>query len=47
VDDVSGKMTQATNVMKKMLKNKDRGKMCAILVLSLAFIGLCYAVIEL
>lgn len=45
VDDVSGKMTTATAVMKKMLKNKDRGKLCAILVLTIVLILLMYAVI--
>jgi len=45
VDDTSNKMTQATAVMKKMLKQKDRGKFCAILVLSLVLILLLYAVV--
>ena len=44
VDEVSGKMTHATNVMKKMLKKNDRGKLCTILVLTLVLIGLFYAV---
>ena len=45
VEDVSGKMHQATAVMKKMLKNKDRGKLCTILVLTIVFILLAYAVL--
>jgi len=44
VDDVSGKMSAATNTMKKMLKRKDRGKLCAILVLTIVLIILMYAV---
>ena len=35
VDDTSGRMRQAMGVMNKMLKSKDRGKFCAILVLTL------------
>ena len=31
--------------MKKMLKKKDRGKLCAILVLTIVFIFLVYAVL--
>lgn len=42
---MSGKMTAATAVMKKMLKQKDRGKLCAIVVLTLVLILLLYAVI--
>lgn len=45
VDDVSSKMAHATAVMKKMLKKKDRGKLCAILVLTIVFIFLVYAVL--
>ena len=45
IDDVSGKMSHATAVMKKMLKNKDRGKLCAIVVLTIVLILLMYAVI--
>ena len=45
VDDASGKMAQATAAMKKMLKKKDRGKLCAIVVLSFTLILLLYAVI--
>ena len=45
VDDASGKMAQATAAMKKMLKKKDRGKLCAICVLSLTLIVLMYAVV--
>lgn len=45
VDETSNKMHQATAVMKKMLKQKDRGKFCAILVLSLVLILLLYAVV--
>jgi hypothetical protein len=45
VDSVSSRMHQATDAMKKMLKRKDRWKICAILVLSLVLILLMYAVI--
>lgn len=45
VETVSSKMTQATNTMKKMLAKKDRGKLCAILVLTLVLILLAYAVL--
>ena len=45
VDSSRDKMKAATEVMKKMLKNKDRGKLCAILVLTLVFILLAYAVL--
>ena len=44
VDDASSKMTAATNAMKKMLKKKDRGKLCAIFVLMIVLIVLVYAV---
>lgn len=44
VDGVSGKMTAATAVMKKMLKKKDRGKLCAIFVLTIVLIILVYFV---
>ena len=45
VDQAGSKMSQATEAMKKMMKRKDRGKLCAILVLSLVLILLMYAVI--
>ena len=45
VDTISDKMHHATAVMKKMLKQKDRGKYCAILVLSLVLVLLFYAVV--
>ena len=38
-------MHQATDAMKKMLKRKDRWKICAILFLSVVLILLMYAVI--
>ena len=34
VDDTHGRMSAAMNVMKKMLANKDRGKLCIILMLT-------------
>jgi len=45
IDEISFKLSAATAVMKKMLKNKDRGKFCAIIVLTLALVVLLYAVI--
>ena len=44
VDDTSGRMRQAMGVMNKMLKSKDRGKFCAILVLTLVLGVLMYIV---
>jgi len=44
VESASDRMTAATATMKKMLKKNDRGKFCAILVLSLVLILLLYAV---
>jgi len=44
VESASDRMTAATATMKKMLKKNDRGKFCAILVLSLVLILLIYAV---
>lgn len=46
VDGVSDKMTAATKAMKKMLKRKDRGKLCAILVLTVILLLLMYAVLS-
>ena len=43
VEQAGGKMSMATNC--KMMKRKDRGKLCAILVLSIVLILLMYAVI--
>ena len=42
IDVTSDKMTYATNLMKKMLKKKDRGKLCAICGLSILLIILAY-----
>ena len=44
VDDTSSKMTEATKMMKKMLKRKDRGKLCCICILSIVLIILMYLV---
>jgi len=44
VDDAGSQMRSAMVVMKKMLKSKDRGKFCAILVLSIVLILLTMAV---
>ena len=46
VTDAHGRMAQATDAMKKMLKKKDRGKFCAILFLTIVLIVLMYAVIS-
>mmetsp|Transcript_8560 Transcript_8560/g.14445 ORF Transcript_8560/g.14445 Transcript_8560/m.14445 type:complete len:256 (-) Transcript_8560:355-1122(-) len=35
VDETHGRMAAALNVMQKMLKSKDRGKFCAIIVLTI------------
>ena len=45
VEQAGSKMSMATDAMKKMMKRKDRGKLCAILVLSIVLILLMYAVI--
>jgi hypothetical protein len=45
MDQTSSKMKQAEDIMKKMLKQKDRGKFCAIFVLSVVLILLLYAVV--
>ena len=45
MDQTSSKMKQAEDIMKKMLKQKDRGKFCAIFVLSIVLILLLYAVV--
>ena len=37
-------MADATAKMNKMLKRKDKGKLCAILLLTFVLIGLCYMV---
>ena len=37
-------MAEATSRMDKMLKRKDKGKLCTIAVLSLVLLGLCYIV---
>mmetsp|Transcript_676 Transcript_676/g.2335 ORF Transcript_676/g.2335 Transcript_676/m.2335 type:complete len:81 (+) Transcript_676:532-774(+) len=44
VDDAGTQMRSAMVVMKKMLKNKDRGKFCAIFVLTIVLIILTMAV---
>jgi len=44
VDETQGRMRQAISVMQKMLKNKENGKFCAILVLSIVLIILMFLV---
>ena len=44
VDETQGRMRQAMTVMQKMLKNKENGKFCAILVLSVILIVLMFLV---
>ena len=45
VDATGSRMQKMNAIMKKMTKNKDRGKFCAILVLSLVLVLLCYFVL--
>ena len=45
VDDTRGRMAAATAAMKAMLKKKDRGKLCCILILTIVLIFLSYAVL--
>lgn len=44
VDETHGKMNAALTVMNKMLKSKDRGKFCAIIVLTLVLFVLIFLV---
>uniref|UniRef100_A0A7S4EYQ5 t-SNARE coiled-coil homology domain-containing protein n=1 Tax=Chrysotila carterae TaxID=13221 RepID=A0A7S4EYQ5_CHRCT len=44
VDETQGRMRGAMQVMNKMLKNKENGKFCAILVLSIILIILLFLV---
>ena len=42
IDTTGDKMSEMTKAMKKMLKKKDSGKLCAICCLSITFIILTY-----
>ena len=44
VDDTHGKMNAALGVMNKMLKSKDRGKFCTIIVLTIVLFVLIFLV---
>ena len=46
VDDTQTRMHTAMGVMKKMLKQKDRGKFCCILVLSVVLFVLVFLVLN-
>ena len=45
VDDASSKMADAMLLMKKMLKQKDRGKLCCIVILTIVLIVLIWIVV--